>query len=77
MKNSNYVSLYNKHSEQDLIWQSDKSDFVLADEWNMELHDETDYQNAIDKFVHSNYIGRVVFEYNEITEFELSQTNTK
>lgn len=72
MKNPNYVSLQTADSE--MVWQSDKSDFVQIEDWIMELHDKQDFVNAINKARDCSYIGKVDFEYNELTAFELSNT---
>lgn len=78
MKTPNLVTLQStKQDSQELFWQTKKHDFVEYEDWQMELHDEQDFQNAKDTAKANSYIDNVVFEYSEITEFELSQNKTK
>lgn len=74
MKTNNLVTLSNYHQAADeMYWQSDKSDFVLYEDWKMELHDEQDYQNAKDTAETNGYMGVIRFEHSEITAFELGE----
>jgi hypothetical protein len=74
MKTSNLVTLQAiRQDTQELFWQTEKHDFVLYEDWQMELHDEQDFCNATETAKANNYLGNVVFEHSEITAFELSQ----
>ena len=78
MKNPNLVTLQSTRQDSlEMFWQTEKHDFVLYEDWEMELHDEQDFQNAKDTAKANSYINNVVFEHSELTAFELSQTNTK